>query len=97
MDLERAETSGNYSQSVIWLVYTVSLPFQLAYIFTLGYSSCFTYVCTYCAVLVWSFFPCLSSLPSAHRPNMLVLDEPTNHLDLETVEALGKALLAFQV
>ena len=37
-----------------------------------------------------------SSIPS-HRPNMLVLDEPTNHLDLETVEALGKALLAFQV
>ncbi|KAK3725324.1 hypothetical protein QZH41_012014, partial [Actinostola sp. cb2023] len=30
------------------------------------------------------------------RPNLLVLDEPTNHLDMETIEALGKALKAFQ-
>merc|ERR1719436_1878099 len=30
------------------------------------------------------------------RPNLLVLDEPTNHLDIETVEALGQALLKFK-
>jgi len=30
------------------------------------------------------------------RPNVLVLDEPTNHLDLESIEALVKALLAFE-
>ncbi|XP_046850189.1 ATP-binding cassette sub-family F member 3-like isoform X2 [Xenia sp. Carnegie-2017] len=30
------------------------------------------------------------------RPNFLILDEPTNHLDMETIEALGKALLKFQ-
>ena len=29
------------------------------------------------------------------RPNVLVLDEPTNHLDLESIEALVKALRAF--
>lgn len=28
---------------------------------------------------------------------MLILDEPTNHLDVETVEALGKALVKFPV
>ena len=31
------------------------------------------------------------------RPNFFILDEPTNHLDIETVEALGKALLKFNV
>ncbi|CRX37684.1 ribosomal protection-like ABC-F family protein [Estrella lausannensis] len=30
------------------------------------------------------------------RPNILLLDEPTNHLDLKTLEALEKALLAFE-
>jgi len=30
-----------------------------------------------------------------HEPNFFILDEPTNHLDIETVEALGKALLKF--
>jgi ATP-binding cassette subfamily F protein 3 len=29
------------------------------------------------------------------RPDVLLLDEPTNHLDLETVEALGAALKAW--
>jgi len=29
-------------------------------------------------------------------PHILVLDEPTNHLDLQTVEALGKALIDFE-
>jgi ATPase subunit of ABC transporter with duplicated ATPase domains len=29
------------------------------------------------------------------RPNVLVLDEPTNHLDLEAIEALVKALKAY--
>lgn len=31
------------------------------------------------------------------RPNFLVLDEPTNHLDIETIEALGKAILKYTV
>jgi len=31
-----------------------------------------------------------------HEPNFFILDEPTNHLDIETVEALGKALLKFK-
>ena len=31
------------------------------------------------------------------RPNFFILDEPTNHLDIETVEALGKGLLKFNV
>ena len=31
------------------------------------------------------------------RPNFLIMDEPTNHLDMETIEALGKSLLKFQV
>lgn len=30
------------------------------------------------------------------RPNVLLLDEPTNHLDFMTLEALEKALLAFE-
>jgi ATP-binding cassette subfamily F protein 3 len=30
------------------------------------------------------------------RPNLLLLDEPTNHLDLDTREALGLALNAFE-
>uniref|UniRef100_A0A8W8JPI4 ATP-binding cassette sub-family F member 3 n=1 Tax=Magallana gigas TaxID=29159 RepID=A0A8W8JPI4_MAGGI len=29
-------------------------------------------------------------------PNFLILDEPTNHLDMETIEALGNAILKFQ-
>jgi len=31
-----------------------------------------------------------------HEPNFFILDEPTNHLDIETVEALGQALLKFK-
>jgi ATP-binding cassette subfamily F protein 3 len=31
-----------------------------------------------------------------HEPNFFILDEPTNHLDIETVEALGNALLKFK-
>ncbi|KAJ8321096.1 hypothetical protein KUTeg_002683 [Tegillarca granosa] len=30
------------------------------------------------------------------NPNFFILDEPTNHLDMETIEALGKALMKFQ-
>ncbi|KAK3105053.1 hypothetical protein FSP39_016220 [Pinctada imbricata] len=30
------------------------------------------------------------------NPNFFILDEPTNHLDMETIEALGKAILKFQ-
>jgi ATPase subunit of ABC transporter with duplicated ATPase domains len=30
------------------------------------------------------------------RPNVLVLDEPTNHLDLESIQALVRALRAFE-
>jgi ATPase subunit of ABC transporter with duplicated ATPase domains len=33
---------------------------------------------------------------SVAKPNVLVLDEPTNHLDLESIEALVKALKAFE-
>ncbi|XP_044259705.1 ATP-binding cassette sub-family F member 3 [Tribolium madens] len=29
------------------------------------------------------------------NPNFLVLDEPTNHLDIETIEALGNAIIKF--
>lgn len=29
------------------------------------------------------------------KPNLLLLDEPTNHMDIESLEALGKALLAY--
>jgi len=31
-----------------------------------------------------------------HGPNFLVLDEPTNHLDIETIEALGHALIKYK-
>ena len=30
-----------------------------------------------------------------HNPNFLILDEPTNHLDIETIEALGHALIKY--
>ncbi|XP_052083345.1 ATP-binding cassette sub-family F member 3-like [Mytilus californianus] len=30
------------------------------------------------------------------NPNFLILDEPTNHLDMETIDALGNALLKFK-
>jgi ATPase subunit of ABC transporter with duplicated ATPase domains len=33
---------------------------------------------------------------AAEAPNVLVLDEPTNHLDLEAIEALVKALAAYE-
>lgn len=32
----------------------------------------------------------------AHNPNFLILDEPTNHLDIQTIEALGNAILKFK-
>eukprot|EP00096_Caligus_rogercresseyi_P001585 TRINITY_DN1262_c1_g1_i2.p1 TRINITY_DN1262_c1_g1~~TRINITY_DN1262_c1_g1_i2.p1 ORF type:complete len:701 (-),score=246.04 TRINITY_DN1262_c1_g1_i2:141-2243(-) len=32
----------------------------------------------------------------AENPNFLILDEPTNHLDIETIDALGKALLNYK-
>merc|ERR550534_1756333 len=31
-----------------------------------------------------------------HNPNFLILDEPTNHLDIETIEALGHALIKYK-
>jgi ATP-binding cassette subfamily F protein 3 len=31
-----------------------------------------------------------------HSPNFLILDEPTNHLDIETIEALGHALIKYK-
>jgi len=31
-----------------------------------------------------------------HQPNFLILDEPTNHLDIETIEALGNALIKYK-
>jgi len=31
-----------------------------------------------------------------HKPNFLVLDEPTNHLDVQTIEALGNAILNYK-
>ena len=33
------------------------------------------------------------SVLCGHNPNFLILDEPTNHLDIETIEALGHALI----
>lgn len=33
---------------------------------------------------------------SMTTPNFFILDEPTNHLDMETIEALGEALLKFK-
>jgi len=33
---------------------------------------------------------------SMTNPNFFILDEPTNHLDMETIEALGEALIKFQ-
>jgi len=33
----------------------------------------------------------------AYNPNFLILDEPTNHLDIQTIEALGNALLKYKV
>lgn len=32
----------------------------------------------------------------AHNPNFLILDEPTNHLDIQTIEALGNAILNYK-
>ena len=32
-----------------------------------------------------------------HQPNFLILDEPTNHLDVQTIEALGNAILKYKV
>jgi ATPase subunit of ABC transporter with duplicated ATPase domains len=37
------------------------------------------------------------SVLCGHRPNFLILDEPTNHLDIQTIEALGHALIKFKV
>ena len=31
------------------------------------------------------------------RPHILMLDEPTNHLDMQSIDALAKALNAFEV
>lgn len=36
------------------------------------------------------------ALMTLTRPNFFILDEPTNHLDMETIEALGKALMEFK-
>jgi len=36
------------------------------------------------------------SILCAHNPNFLILDEPTNHLDIETIEALGHALIKYK-
>jgi len=33
---------------------------------------------------------------SIEKPNFFILDEPTNHLDMETIEALGKSLIAYK-
>jgi len=33
---------------------------------------------------------------SMMKPNFFILDEPTNHLDMETIEALGKSLIAYK-
>ncbi|XP_055863987.1 ATP-binding cassette sub-family F member 3-like [Biomphalaria glabrata] len=35
------------------------------------------------------------SVMSMTNPNFFILDEPTNHLDMETIEALGDALIKF--
>ena len=32
-----------------------------------------------------------------HGPNFLIMDEPTNHLDIQTIEALGNALIEYKV
>ena len=37
----------------------------------------------------------LFSVLCGHNPNFLILDEPTNHLDIETIEALGHALIKY--
>ena len=39
----------------------------------------------------------VTSCTFCFSPNFLILDEPTNHLDMETIEALGNAILKFQV
>ena len=41
--------------------------------------------------LPWFLF----SVLCGHNPNFLILDEPTNHLDIETIEALGHALIKY--
>ena len=45
--------------------------------------------------MVWSYaeFQIFHSVLCGHNPNFLILDEPTNHLDIETIEALGHALI----
>ena len=45
--------------------------------------------------MVWSYaeFQLFPSVLCGHNPNFLILDEPTNHLDIETIEALGHALI----
>ena len=46
----------------------------------------------------WNFFyqySFLFSVLCGHNPNFLILDEPTNHLDIETIEALGHALIKY--
>lgn len=35
------------------------------------------------------------ALLAFERPNLLLLDEPTNHLDMECIDALGRAIQAF--
>ena len=45
----------------------------------------------------WNFYldSFLFSVLCGHNPNFLILDEPTNHLDIETIEALGHALIKY--
>lgn len=40
-------------------------------------------------------YPFSFAVLCGHNPNFLILDEPTNHLDIETIEALGHALIKY--
>lgn len=49
-----------------------------------------------CGYFTSSFF-IIRFIKTHFRPNFMIMDEPTNHLDVESVEALGKALLDYKV